>query len=80
MLDNLIRTAPLTEVVDVGCLVAGEWRSGGTRLDRVGPWTRRVVSATRQADDEDVRAALAYARRGAKVVARLAPAARAGVL
>jgi acyl-CoA reductase-like NAD-dependent aldehyde dehydrogenase len=80
MLDNLIRTVPPTEVVEVRCLVAGDWLDSGTRLDRFGPWARRVVSAARQADDGDVRAALAYARRGAKTVARWSPAARAGVL
>jgi acyl-CoA reductase-like NAD-dependent aldehyde dehydrogenase len=80
MLDKLIRTGSPTEVIDVGCLVAGDWRSDGPRQDRMGPWTRRVVSSARQADDGDVRAALAYARRGAKAVARMSPAARAGVL
>ncbi|GAA4461324.1 aldehyde dehydrogenase family protein [Phytohabitans houttuyneae] len=79
MLDNLIRTAP-TDVVEVGCLVAGEWLAGGTRAERIGPWARRAVSTARQADGGDVRAALAYARGGAKAVARMSPAARAGVL
>ncbi|MCW6003345.1 aldehyde dehydrogenase family protein [Micromonospora sp. CPCC 205371] len=74
MLDNS------AELVEVGCLVAGDWRTGGTRLDRVGPWTRRVVSTARQADDSDVRAALAYARNGARAVARMPRAARAEVL
>lgn len=68
------------DLVEVGCLVAGDWRTGGTRLDRVGPWQRRAVSTARQADDSDVRAALAYARNGAKAVARMSPAARAEVL
>jgi acyl-CoA reductase-like NAD-dependent aldehyde dehydrogenase len=77
MLDNLIGTPP---PVDVGCLVAGEWRDDGPRADRQGPWVRRVVSTARQADEPDVRAALAYARRGAKAVARLSPAYRAEVL
>ncbi|MEH1127093.1 aldehyde dehydrogenase family protein [Micromonospora sp. CPCC 206061] len=80
MLDHLIRTAPPPEVVEVGCLVAGDWVSDGTRLDRVGPWVRRVVSTARQAGEADVRAALTYARRGAKAVARMSPAARAEVL
>jgi acyl-CoA reductase-like NAD-dependent aldehyde dehydrogenase len=80
MLDDVIRTAPSTDVVEVGCLVAGEWRDDGPRVDRTGPWARRTVSTARQAGEEDVRAALAYARRGAKVVARLSPAARAEAL
>ncbi|SNT48428.1 Acyl-CoA reductase [Asanoa hainanensis] len=64
----------------VGCLVAGQWRTGGPTADRVGPWTRTVVSTATQAGDDDVRDALAYARRGAKAVARMSPAARAAVL
>lgn len=80
MLDNLIPAAPSTEVVEVGCLVAGEWRGDGPRVDRTGPFVRRVVSTARQADDADVRDALSYARGGAKVVARMSPAARAEVL
>jgi acyl-CoA reductase-like NAD-dependent aldehyde dehydrogenase len=39
-----------------------------------------VVSEARQADEQDVRAALAYARRGARSIARMSPAARAAVL
>jgi acyl-CoA reductase-like NAD-dependent aldehyde dehydrogenase len=64
----------------VGCLIAGEWLTSGAQVDRVGPWTRAVVSQARQADEHDVRAALAYARRGAKSIARMSPAARAAVL
>ncbi|MET8306688.1 aldehyde dehydrogenase family protein [Micromonospora sp. NPDC005173] len=79
MLDKPIRTAP-TEVVEVGCLIAGEWVTAGPKLERVGPWVRESVSTARQADEDDVDAALAYARRGAKATARLSPAARAAVL
>src|SRR5687768_8809132 len=68
------------EISMVGCLVAGEWVNTGTRVDREGPWTRTVVSSTRQAEERDVEAALGYARRGAKLVARMSPAARAAVL
>jgi acyl-CoA reductase-like NAD-dependent aldehyde dehydrogenase len=80
MIENLIRTAPATGILDVGCLVAGQWLTDGPRVQRLGPWARRVVSAARPADEDDVRAALSYARRGAKVIARLSPAARAEVL
>jgi acyl-CoA reductase-like NAD-dependent aldehyde dehydrogenase len=80
MLDNLIRTAPSTGVVEVGCYVAGDWLTDGPRVDRMGPWARRVVSTARQAGEADVRAALAFARHGATVVARMSPAARAEVL
>lgn len=71
---------PADEIPRVGCLVAGEWVNTGPRLDREGPWTRTVVSSTRQADEHDVEAALAYARGGARVIARMSPAARAAVL
>src|SRR5687767_5604476 len=68
------------EVVEVGCLIAGDWRSDGPQADRMGPWARRVVSTARQAGEADVREALTYARHGARVVARMSPAARAEVL
>jgi acyl-CoA reductase-like NAD-dependent aldehyde dehydrogenase len=71
---------PADEISRVGCLVAGEWVHTGTRVDREGPWTRTVVSSTRQADEHDVGTALAWARRGAKAVGRMSPAARAAVL
>ncbi|MDG4825239.1 aldehyde dehydrogenase family protein [Asanoa sp. WMMD1127] len=64
----------------IGCLVAGEWRTDGPHVERLGPWTRDVVSTARQAGDDDVRAALDYARGGARAVARMSPAARAAVL
>jgi acyl-CoA reductase-like NAD-dependent aldehyde dehydrogenase len=66
--------------IAVGCLIAGEWVSDGQQADRAGPWTRAVVSTARQAGEADVEAALRYARRGARAVARMSPAARAGVL
>nr|MDT0659478.1 aldehyde dehydrogenase family protein [Micromonospora sp. DSM 115978] len=89
MLDDLLRTgasatatagAAGTEAVVAGCLVAGQWLTTGTTVDRFGPWARRVVSTARQAGDDDVRAALAYARTGARAVGRMSPAARAEVL
>ncbi|MEU4560551.1 aldehyde dehydrogenase family protein [Actinoplanes sp. NPDC023936] len=80
MIDSPGRAVPEDAPTTVGCLIAGEWVSDGQQADRVGPWTRAVVSTTRQATDHDVEAALRYARRGAKAVARMSPAARAGVL
>jgi len=70
----------LDRVIEVGCLVAGDWLRDGPRVDRMGPWARQIVSTARQAGEADVRAALAYARHGAKVVARMSPASRAEVL
>ncbi|MEV4281610.1 aldehyde dehydrogenase family protein [Actinoplanes xinjiangensis] len=80
MIDSPGHAVPDDMPATVGCLVAGEWLSDGPRADRVGPWTRTVVSTARQAGDHDVETALGYARRGARAVARMSPAARAGVL
>jgi acyl-CoA reductase-like NAD-dependent aldehyde dehydrogenase len=62
------------------CLVAGEWRTTGERVERVGPYLRRVVSVTHTADAATVDEALAYAQRSWAVVERVAPASRAAVL
>jgi len=78
MLDYLLRSDQ--DGVAAGCLVAGEWLTGGATADRVGPWTRQVVSTARQATDDDVRDARDYARANARAVGRLSPAARAEVL
>jgi len=67
-------------VTEVGCLVAGEWITAGEQSERTGPWVREVVSRARQADQDLVKTAREYARRGAPVVGRLAPADRAAVL
>ncbi|GAA4729065.1 aldehyde dehydrogenase family protein [Phytohabitans rumicis] len=71
---------PDSSVVEASCLVAGQWTATGEWSERTGPWVRRVVSKVRQADLDQVEAARAYARRGARAVARLAPADRADVL
>ncbi|WP_430503111.1 aldehyde dehydrogenase family protein [Micromonospora trifolii] len=80
MLDDRIKTVAPPDVTEVGCLIAGEWITDGARAARVGPWVRSTVSAARQATDDDAHTALAYARSGAKVVARMSPSARAQVL
>ena len=80
MTDSAGRGVPEDAPVTVGCLIAGEWAGDGPRADRVGPWTRTVVSTARQASDQDVRTALRYAGRSARAVARMSPAARAEVL
>jgi acyl-CoA reductase-like NAD-dependent aldehyde dehydrogenase len=73
----LDRSPPVTEV---GCLIAGQWVATGPRSRRFGPWVRADVSTARQADPDDVSTAREYARRAARVVARIAPAGRAAVL
>ncbi|MEV4620581.1 aldehyde dehydrogenase family protein [Asanoa sp. NPDC049573] len=70
----------LDNPISVPGLVAGEWVKSGARLDRFGPWVRGVVSTASQAGEDDVAAALTYARDAAKRVARMSPAARATVL
>jgi acyl-CoA reductase-like NAD-dependent aldehyde dehydrogenase len=67
-------------VADAQCLVAGRWRTNGERAERVGPYTRRLVSVAHLAEPAMVDQALAYARQAQTVVERLSPAARAGVL
>ncbi|MFI5933759.1 aldehyde dehydrogenase family protein [Actinoplanes sp. NPDC051494] len=67
-------------VVRVPALVAGTWIEDGPTAERVGPYTRTVVSRTRVAEPGDGRIAAGYARASARVVARLAPATRAGIL
>ena len=68
------------EIVSAPALVAGEWRRDGPWAHRTGPYLRRVVSRAAQASPADVARAAGYARDAAPAVARLAPAARAGVL
>ncbi|WP_049561767.1 aldehyde dehydrogenase family protein [Nonomuraea sp. SBT364] len=65
---------------EAACLVAGEWVTEGPYTDRIGPYLREPVSRARTAQSADIVAAVDYARRAAKAVARLAPATRAGVV
>jgi acyl-CoA reductase-like NAD-dependent aldehyde dehydrogenase len=68
------------EITSAPALVAGEWLRDGPWAHRTGPYLRRVVSRAVQASPADVTRAAGYARDAAPAVARLAPAARAGVL
>jgi acyl-CoA reductase-like NAD-dependent aldehyde dehydrogenase len=70
----------LDTVVAAPALLGGEWIDDGPTVERVGPFTRAVVSRARVAEPADVRTAAEYARAGAKRIARLAPATRAGIL
>ncbi|MFB4280300.1 aldehyde dehydrogenase family protein [Nonomuraea sp. MTCD27] len=70
----------MSTIHEAGCLVAGEWLTGGEHADRTGPYLRETVSRARTAQPGDITAALAYARRSARQVARLAPATRADIL
>jgi acyl-CoA reductase-like NAD-dependent aldehyde dehydrogenase len=80
VLDAILKSPANGAVADAPALLAGDWISDGPSVERLGPYTRRVVSRARVSAADDVRAASGYARAGAKTVANLAPAARATVL
>ncbi|GAA3383951.1 aldehyde dehydrogenase family protein [Cryptosporangium minutisporangium] len=61
-------------------LLAGRWETDGATADRVGPYTRTVVSRARTAGLDDVGSAAEYASRAARTIAALAPATRADIL
>jgi acyl-CoA reductase-like NAD-dependent aldehyde dehydrogenase len=67
-------------VYDAPALLAGEWRHDGPWTERTGPYTRSIVSRAVTASPADIARSLGYAADNAKTVARLSPAARAGVL
>ncbi|MDP9793109.1 acyl-CoA reductase-like NAD-dependent aldehyde dehydrogenase [Catenuloplanes nepalensis] len=67
-------------VVQAPALIAGTWIGDGPAAERVGPYTRAVVSRARVAGPGDARTAAEYAKAHARAVARLAPATRATVL
>ncbi|MCO8276150.1 aldehyde dehydrogenase family protein [Actinoplanes sp. TRM 88003] len=79
MLKAILGT-PVGEVTPAPALLAGSWIDAGTPADRVGPFTRTVVSRASTAGSGDVRVAAGYARTAARSVARLAPATRATIL
>lgn len=86
MLDDLLSSSAgqLEGIIEAPSLIAGRWcrpdESDAGLVERVGPYLRRVVSRAPVAGASDVDQARAYARAGARVVAALAPAARATVL
>ncbi|BCY11253.1 aldehyde dehydrogenase family protein [Actinoplanes sp. L3-i22] len=79
MLSAILDTPPGT-VVTAPSLLAGKWLGDGPAAERVGPYTRAVVSRARVAEPADVALAGEYAKAGARTIARLAPATRAGIL
>lgn len=60
--------------------VAGEWIDSGASYAVTSPYTGAVVDRVPSADEADVEACLRAAVLGASDMARMAPAARAGVL
>jgi acyl-CoA reductase-like NAD-dependent aldehyde dehydrogenase len=79
MLDAILDTGP-GSVVPVPALLGGKWIGDGPSAERIGPFTRTVVSRARVAEPNDARHAAEYARASARTLARLAPATRASIL
>jgi acyl-CoA reductase-like NAD-dependent aldehyde dehydrogenase len=80
MLDAILKAASERSVIEAPALVAGGWTADGRPFERTGPYLRRVVSRAPSASAVHVAQAVDHARSGARVVAALSPAARAGVL
>ncbi|MGI8329352.1 aldehyde dehydrogenase family protein [Actinomadura scrupuli] len=80
MLDTILTAGTQVSVVQAPALIGGGWAEEGPQSERIGPYARRVVSRAPQARPSDIAAVLGHARSHAKVVAALAPAARAAVL
>ena len=80
VLTDVLEQARSDSIIDARSFVAGEWTTPGSPVGRVGPYLREVVSHSYPASGEQVAAAREFARTGARAVAALAPATRAGVL
>jgi acyl-CoA reductase-like NAD-dependent aldehyde dehydrogenase len=80
MLDTIVDPSPPDGVAPAPALLAGKWIDDGPAAERIGPFTRTVVSRARTAQTADAATAAEYARSAARTVARLAPASRAAIL
>jgi acyl-CoA reductase-like NAD-dependent aldehyde dehydrogenase len=80
MLDTIVDPSPPGGVAPAPALLAGKWIDDGPAAERIGPFTRTVVSRARQAHLADAATAAEYARSVARSVGRLAPASRATIL
>ncbi|NNN30036.1 aldehyde dehydrogenase family protein [Streptomyces sp. S3(2020)] len=80
MLQDLLKAAGGTDVVEVLPFVSGSWGGEGPLLERTGPYLRRTVSRTPTAPPAAIDHALTRARAYAPQLADLAPAARADIL
>src|SRR5689334_19232987 len=80
MLDEILASAQPGAVCTAPALLAGEWRSDGPLVERIGPHRREVVSRARVAATGEVGVAAQYAHAARARMARLAPAARAEIL
>jgi acyl-CoA reductase-like NAD-dependent aldehyde dehydrogenase len=80
MLDTILKPTQPDAPAIAPALLGGAWLTDGATAERVGPYTRTVVSRARAAARGDVRTAAEWARSAARVTARLAPASRAAIL
>jgi acyl-CoA reductase-like NAD-dependent aldehyde dehydrogenase len=80
MLDTIVDPSPPGGVAPAPALLGGKWIDDGPAAERIGPFTRTVVSRARVASPADAATAAEYARSAARTVARLAPASRAAIL
>jgi acyl-CoA reductase-like NAD-dependent aldehyde dehydrogenase len=67
-------------VAPAPALLGGKWIDDGPVAERIGPFTRTVVSRAVVARPADAATAAEYAKTAARAVGRLAPATRAGIL
>src|SRR3954447_15457505 len=65
MFDAILDAAP-DSVTYAPCLLGGKWIGDGPSAERVGPYTRAVVSRARVAEPDDARVAAEYAKAGAR--------------
>ena len=80
MLTDLLEQAKPGSITEAPAYVAGTWTTHAGPVVRVGPYLRTVVSRSYPASPEQIATAREFASTGARAVAALAPATRAGVL
>ncbi|MET7664328.1 aldehyde dehydrogenase family protein [Streptomyces sp. NPDC005463] len=80
MLEDLLKAADASDVVDAPPFISGTWGGEGPPLEHTGPYLRRTVSRATTSTTAEIDTALQQAGRYAEQVASLAPAARAQIL
>ncbi|MGB3440667.1 MAG: aldehyde dehydrogenase family protein [Actinophytocola sp.] len=80
MLHEVLDTATTDLPAEAPAYIAGQWTTETTPAERIGPYVRAVVSRSYPATPGQIETARAFAAAGARTVAELAPATRAGVL
>jgi len=81
MLEAILDAGAALAVAEAPALVAGGWVMGhGRRVERTGPYVRRIVSRAPLAGPADIASTMAYAGAGARAASALAPATRAATL